>query len=107
MRSETDANNPTTSAAPKTSNPTSSSITINTSTTSDKSKKREKSRPRKTRKSDPKLALPHLTIQNIEADGDVIHCQLETSKQSTVSFKFSKDVDLPDDIANNLVCFDS
>lgn len=45
--------------------------------------------------------MPRLTIIGIE--GEVMECQLETSKQSTVSFKFSQNDDHPDDIANSLV----
>ncbi|ESO09648.1 hypothetical protein HELRODRAFT_184579 [Helobdella robusta] len=80
-----------------------STTTSTTSSSADKAKRRDKSKPKKVRRSDPRLALPNLTIQSIESDGDVIHCQLETSKQSMVSFKFSRDVDLPEDIAENLV----
>lgn len=63
------------------------------------SRRREKSRSRR-RRGEHQL-MPRLTIIGIE--GEVMECQLETSKQSTVSFKFSQNDDHPDDIANSLV----
>lgn len=61
-------------------------------------KRRERSKLRRRR---TEHLMPRLTIVGVE--GEVIECQLETSKQSTVSFKFSQHDDHPDDIADNLV----
>ena len=47
--------------------------------------------------------LPKLTLINLDQEGEIVECQLETSAQSTVSFKFSRIVDSPAEIAQNLV----
>jgi len=46
-----------------------------------------------------------LTVINIETKDDVelVECQLETAKHSSVSFKFSHFTDQPDDVAASLV----
>lgn len=39
-----------------------------------------------------------------EGQSMTVECQLDTSKQKTVTFKFDRDDMVPTDIANNLVC---
>ena len=70
---------------------------------SDKGKKKE--RPKAKRKKTEKV-FPRLSVLNIEQEHDeqVVECQLETGKHSSVSFKFNCDADQPEDIADNLVC---
>jgi len=50
--------------------------------------------------------FPRLSVLNIEQEHEeqVVECQLETGKHSSVSFKFNCDADQPEDIADNLVC---
>lgn len=44
---------------------------------------------------------PRLTV--LSANGGSVECQLETSKQKTVTFRFNMDDMVPADVANNLV----
>ena len=67
----------------------------------DKGKKKEK--PKTKRKKVHERQIPRLTIINIEQDNEVVECQLETAKHSTVTFKFNRDDDQPSEIAANLV----
>ena len=62
----------------------------------------DRSKPRR-RKSDK---LPKLKILSIQPGGDVVECLLEAGKHSTVTFRFSVDVDRPEDIADSLVSGD-
>ncbi|GAB6020230.1 hypothetical protein CHUAL_002950 [Chamberlinius hualienensis] len=45
--------------------------------------------------------IPKLTV--LRLDGSMVECQLETTKQKTVTFVFDSAVTVPTDIANNLV----
>lgn len=47
--------------------------------------------------------LPRLTFINVDSEGELVECQLETTQHSMVSFKFSRVLDQPDEIAQNLV----
>lgn len=47
--------------------------------------------------------LPKLTFINVDSEGELVECQLETTQHSMVSFKFSRILDQPDEIAQNLV----
>ncbi len=47
--------------------------------------------------------MPRLMLYNLEQDAEVVECQLETAKHSTITFKFNLDDDQPADIADNLV----
>ena len=64
-----------------------------------KSKKKEKPKP-KHKKSE---RAPKLTNIDLDKTLEVVECQLDTSKHSTVTFKFNKDDDQPVDIAQTLV----
>ena len=66
---------------------------------SSKKKERPKSRRKK-----QEQRMPKLSIINVQQQGEVVECSLETGKHSTVSFKFNRDDDQPEDIAANLVC---
>lgn len=66
----------------------------------EKSKKRDKSKTKRKKTDRP---MPRLSIISIDEDGGLVECQLETSKQSAVSFRFSRDNDQPDEIADSLV----
>lgn len=66
----------------------------------EKSRKRDKSKTKRKKSDRP---MPHLSIISIDEDGGLMECQLETSKQSAVSFRFSRDNDQPDEIADGLV----
>jgi len=65
----------------------------------EKQKRRDRCRQRK--KSD--LLLPRLMFINVDPEGELVECQLETTQQSMVSFKFSHVLDQPTEIAQNLV----
>ena len=64
---------------------------------------RKKERP-KSRRKKVEQRMPKLSIINVQQQGEVLECSLETGKHSTVSFKFNRDDDQPEDIAANLVC---
>lgn len=53
---------------------------------------------RRSRPSGPKLTV-------LRAQDHLIECQLETSKQKTVTFQFNLDDTVPADVANNLASF--
>ncbi len=65
--------------------------------------KKKKEKPKAKRKKVPEKQMPRLSIFNIEQDGEVVECQLETAKHSSITFKFNMDDDQPSDIAENLV----
>jgi hypothetical protein len=48
---------------------------------------------------------PKLKLVNVEVESgiELIECQLETARHQSVSFKFSRFTDRPDDIAANMV----
>jgi hypothetical protein len=48
---------------------------------------------------------PKLKLVNLEGENGVelVGCQLETARHQSVSFKFSRFVDQPNDVAANLV----
>lgn len=48
---------------------------------------------------------PKLKFVNVEMENEIelIECQLETARHQSVSFKFSRFTDRPDDIAANMV----
>jgi hypothetical protein len=68
----------------------------------DKKKKDRSSKLR--RKKQEAQRMPRLCIIDVQHKGEVVECSLETGKHSTVSFKFNRDDDQPEDIASNLVC---
>jgi len=47
-----------------------------------------------------------LTVVNVDSkdDAEIVECQLETAKHSSVSFKFNCFTDKPSDVAASLVC---
>jgi len=47
-----------------------------------------------------------LTIVNVDTkdDAEMVECQLETAKHTSVSFKFNRLTDQPSDVAASLVC---
>ena len=48
--------------------------------------------------------LPRLSVINLEQNGELVECQMEIKNGgSSVSFKFNRDNDQPEDIAENLV----
>ena len=69
-------------------------------------KKKEKDRREKSKRSkkiQERQQMPRLTIKNLEQNGEVVECQLETAKHSAINFKFNREDDQPSDIAENLV----
>lgn len=64
----------------------------------EKQKRRDRCRRKKS-----DLLLPRLTFINVDPEGELVECQLETTQQSMVSFKFSRVLDQPTEIAQNLV----
>lgn len=46
-----------------------------------------------------------LSVSEVEGQAVTVECQLDTSKQKTVTFKFDRDDMVPTDIANNLVSY--
>ena len=64
----------------------------------EKQKRRDRCRRKKS-----DLLLPRLTFINVDPEGELVECQLETTQQSMVSFKFSHVLDQPTEIAQNLV----
>ena len=67
----------------------------------EKSKRKERSKIKRKKTIDKQA--PKLTIINIEQQGEVVECQMETAKHPCVSFKFNRDDDEPGDIAQTLV----
>ena len=67
--------------------------------------KKKKDRPKTKRKKthEHERKMPRLNIINIEQDGEVVECQMETAKHSAVTFKFNCEDDKPSEIAENLV----
>ncbi len=65
--------------------------------------KKKKEKPKAKRKKVPEKQMPRLSIFNIEQDGEVVECQLETAKHSSITFKFNMEDDQPSEIAENLV----
>ena len=65
--------------------------------------KKKKERPKSKRKKPHDRQIPRLTVLNLEDDGEMVECQLETAKHSAVIFKFNRENDQPDEIADNLV----
>lgn len=55
-----------------------------------------------TKRKKPGIKLTVLSVSN-EGQSMSVECQLDTSKQKTVTFKFDRDDMVPVDIANNLV----
>jgi WNK lysine deficient protein kinase len=56
-----------------------------------------------TKRKKPGIKLTVLSVSNVEGHAISVECQLDTSKQKTVTFKFDRDEMVPTDIANNLV----
>ncbi|XP_011260874.1 serine/threonine-protein kinase WNK1 isoform X4 [Camponotus floridanus] len=56
-----------------------------------------------TKRKKPGIKLTVLSVSNSEGQSMTVECQLDTSKQKTVTFKFDRDDMVPTDIANNLV----
>lgn len=56
-----------------------------------------------TKRKKPGIKLTVLSVSNVEGQTVSVECQLDTSKQKTVTFKFDRDDMVPADIANNLV----
>ncbi|XP_011503248.1 PREDICTED: serine/threonine-protein kinase WNK1 [Ceratosolen solmsi marchali] len=56
-----------------------------------------------TKRKKPGIKLTVLSVSNVESHAISVECQLDTSKQKTVTFKFDRDEMVPTDIANNLV----
>ena len=56
-----------------------------------------------TKRKKPAIKLTVLSVIGIEGQSVTVECQLDTSKQKTVTFKFDRDDMVPTDIANNLV----
>ncbi|PBC29790.1 serine/threonine-protein kinase Wnk isoform X5 [Apis cerana] len=56
-----------------------------------------------TKRKKPGIKLTVLSVSNNEGQSMTVECQLDTSKQKTVTFKFDRDDMVPTDIANNLV----
>ncbi|KAG9428628.1 hypothetical protein HZU67_10032 [Apis mellifera carnica] len=56
-----------------------------------------------TKRKKPGIKLTVLSVSSIEGQSMTVECQLDTSKQKTVTFKFDRDDMVPTDIANNLV----
>ena len=48
--------------------------------------------------------MPRLSVINVEQNGELVECQMEIKNgASSVSFKFNRDNDNAEDIADNLV----
>lgn len=58
-----------------------------------------------TKRKKPGIKLTVLSVSNNESQSMTVECQLDTSKQKTVTFKFDRDDMVPTDIANNLVSY--
>lgn len=58
-----------------------------------------------TKRKKPGIKLTVLSVYNVEGQAVSVECQLDNSKQKTVTFKFDRDDMVPIDIANNLVIF--
>ncbi|XP_023287595.1 uncharacterized protein LOC105697780 isoform X1 [Orussus abietinus] len=56
-----------------------------------------------TKRRKPGIKLTVLSVSSGEGQSMTVECQLDTSKQKTVTFKFDRDDMVPTDIANNLV----
>ncbi|XP_063978625.1 serine/threonine-protein kinase Wnk isoform X2 [Diachasmimorpha longicaudata] len=56
-----------------------------------------------TKRKKPGIKLTVLSVSNAEGQSMTVECQLDTSKQKTVTFKFDRDDMVPLDIANNLI----
>ncbi|KAL6262547.1 hypothetical protein P5V15_005340 [Pogonomyrmex californicus] len=56
-----------------------------------------------TKRKKPGIKLTVLSVSSGEGQSMTVECQLDTSKQKTVTFKFDRDDMVPTDIANNLV----
>ncbi|XP_076240091.1 wnk kinase isoform X3 [Calliopsis andreniformis] len=56
-----------------------------------------------TKRKKPGIKLTVLSVTSGEGQSVTVECQLDTSKQKTVTFKFDRDDMVPTDIANNLV----
>ncbi|XP_015119573.1 uncharacterized protein LOC107042871 isoform X2 [Diachasma alloeum] len=56
-----------------------------------------------TKRKKPGIKLTVLSVSNSEGQSMTVECQLDTSKQKTVTFKFDRDDMVPLDIANNLI----
>ncbi|CAK9795460.1 Serine/threonine-protein kinase WNK3 [Anthophora plagiata] len=56
-----------------------------------------------TKRKKPGIKLTVLSVSSNEGQSMTVECQLDTSKQKTVTFKFDRDDMVPTDIANNLV----
>ncbi|XP_033213341.1 uncharacterized protein LOC117170590 isoform X3 [Belonocnema kinseyi] len=56
-----------------------------------------------TKRKKPGIKLTVLSVSEVEGQSVTVECQLDTSKQKTVTFKFDRDDMVPTDIANNLV----
>ncbi|XP_033190942.2 wnk kinase isoform X4 [Bombus vancouverensis nearcticus] len=56
-----------------------------------------------TKRKKPGIKLTVLSVSSNEGQSMIVECQLDTSKQKTVTFKFDRDDMVPTDIANNLV----
>ena len=63
-----------------------------------KKKEKPKSKHKKATEKAPKLI-----IIDLDREAEVVECQLEASKHSTITFKFNKDDDQPGEIAETLV----
>lgn len=56
-----------------------------------------------TKRKKPGIKLTVLSVSEVEGQSVTVECQLDTSKQKTVTFKFDREDMVPTDIANNLV----
>lgn len=56
-----------------------------------------------TKRKKPGIKLTVLSVSQVEGQSVTVECQLDTSKQKTVTFKFDRDDMVPTDISNNLV----
>ncbi|KOX79935.1 Serine/threonine-protein kinase WNK1 [Melipona quadrifasciata] len=67
------------------------------------SSERSKVKRSGTKRKKPGIKLTVLSVSSNEGQSMTVECQLDTSKQKTVTFKFDRDDMVPTDIANNLV----
>ncbi|KAK9297698.1 hypothetical protein QLX08_008739 [Tetragonisca angustula] len=67
------------------------------------SSERSKVKRSGTKRKKPGIKLTVLSVSSNEGQSMIVECQLDTSKQKTVTFKFDRDDMVPTDIANNLV----
>ena len=64
---------------------------------------KNKSKRAGTKKKKSGIKLTVFSVGNVDGQAMSVECQLDTSKQKTVTFKFDLDEMVPSDVANNLV----